>query len=67
MQDLLSSEHNSQDDIELERAALMKFIEDKSNEILGYNNELAHLQTKLEEVQATVMKWYSNCLTPFLY
>lgn len=38
----------------------MKFVEDKSNEILGYNNELAHLQTKLEEVQTTVMKWWDN-------
>lgn len=36
----------------------MKFVEDKSNEILGYNNELAHLQTELEDVQARVMKWY---------
>lgn len=56
-QDLLSTEHNSQDAIEVERAGLMKFVEDKSNEILGYNNELAHLQTELEEVQAKVMKW----------
>ena len=56
-QDLLSGEHNSQDDIELERAAMMKFVEDRSNEILGYNNELAHLQTKLEEVKGRVMKW----------
>lgn len=42
----------------MERAGLLKFVEDKSNKILGYNNELAHLQTELEEVQATVMKWY---------
>ena len=57
LQDLLGTEHNSQDTIELERTALVKFMEDKSNEILGYNNELAHLQTELEEVQAKVLKW----------
>lgn len=56
-QDLMSTEHNSQDAIEIERAGLLKFVEDKSNEILSYNNELAHLQTELEEVQARVMKW----------
>jgi hypothetical protein len=54
---LVGTEHDSQDAIELERAALVKFVEDKSNEILGYNNELAHLQTELEQVQAKVMKW----------
>lgn len=59
-EDLLSTEHNSQDAIEVERAGLLKFVEDKSNEILGYNNELAHLQTELEEVQARVMKWDSE-------
>ncbi len=53
----MNTEHNSQDVIELERAALTKFVEDKSNEILGYNNELAHLQAELEDVQAKVMKW----------
>ncbi len=53
----MEAEHNSQDAIEMERAGLMKFTEDKNNEILGYNNELARLQTRLEEVQATVLHW----------
>ena len=53
----MNTEHNSQDVIEVERAALSKFVEDKSNEILGYNNEIAHLQSQLEEVQGKVMQW----------
>lgn len=57
MQDLVGHDHDSQDSIEAERAGLLKFTEDKHNEILSYNNELAHLQTKLEEAGGNVLRW----------
>ena len=47
----MGHDHESQDAIETERANLMKFTEEKHNDILSYNNELAHLQTKFEEAQ----------------
>lgn len=56
-QDLVEHDHDSQDSIEAERAGLLKFTEDKHNEILSYNNELAHLQTKLEEAGGNVLRW----------
>jgi len=34
-------------------------FQEKNNEILSYNNELTHLQTRLEEAQGQVMKWYA--------
>ncbi len=52
------AETTTQDVIETERAGLAKYTEDKNNEILGLNNELARLQTKLDEVKASAMKWY---------
>lgn len=34
-------------------------FQEKNNEILSYNNELTHLQTRLEEAQGQVVKWYA--------
>ena len=77
VQDLMTTESTTQDVIETERAGLAKYTEDKNNEILGLNNELARLQTKLEEEKASAMKWYvhhntiqcttTNYLTPDLW
>ncbi|XP_065831494.1 coiled-coil domain-containing protein 42 homolog [Oscarella lobularis] len=58
--DLLVNEHENQDAIESERARLAKFTEEKNNEILNYNNRLAHLQTKLEETKSRAVKWESQ-------
>ena len=63
VQDLMTTESTTQDVIETERAGLAKYTEDKNNEILGLNNELARLQTKLEEVKASAMKWYVYYIT----
>ncbi|XP_065893141.1 coiled-coil domain-containing protein 42 homolog [Dysidea avara] len=59
-QDLLEREHRNQDAIEAEKADLMKFTEEKNNEILSYNNQLAQLQTRLEKAQSTAVKWESE-------
>ena len=39
----------------MEKARLNRFIEDKNNEVLNYNNLLAQLQTELEKTQSKVM------------
>ena len=55
----------TQDAIEKERSGLAKYTEDRNNEILGLNNELARLQTKLDEVKASAMKWCVRTITTF--
>lgn len=59
-EDLLDHDHENQDDIEAERLSLKKFTEEKNNEILSYNNELAHLQTRLEQAEGQAVKWESE-------
>ena len=53
----MDHDHDSQDSVEAEKAGLLKYTEDKHNEILSYNNELAHLQTKMETAEGDVLKW----------
>ena len=57
-EDLVENERESQDLIEIQRASMKKFSDDKNNEVLACNNELAHLQTRLEEAQTKTMKWW---------
>ncbi|KAJ7374089.1 Coiled-coil domain-containing protein 42 [Desmophyllum pertusum] len=42
------------------KGRLVKFTEEKNNEILNYNNQLAHLQTQLEKAQSVAVKWESQ-------
>jgi len=58
--DLLANENRNQDAIEQEKARLNRFIEDKNNEVLNYNNQLAQLQTELEKTQSKAVKWEST-------
>lgn len=39
-QDLMDRDHLNQEKIEVEKAKLSKYTEDKNNEILGYNNQV---------------------------
>ncbi|XP_078599705.1 coiled-coil domain-containing protein 42 homolog isoform X1 [Branchiostoma floridae x Branchiostoma japonicum] len=55
--DLLEREQKNQDAMEREKARLAKFLEEKNNEIMSYNNELANLQTQLDNAQASAVKW----------
>ncbi|EDO39885.1 predicted protein [Nematostella vectensis] len=59
-QDLLERELKNQEKYEKEKARLIKFTEEKNNEILNYNNQLANLQTKLEKTQSVAVKWESQ-------
>ena len=58
--DLLANENQNQDQTEQEKACLNRFIEDKNNEVLNYNNLLAQLQTELEKTQSKAVKWEST-------
>ncbi|XP_052226806.1 coiled-coil domain-containing protein 42 homolog isoform X1 [Dreissena polymorpha] len=59
-EDLLKSEQKNQDVIEKHRQNLMKYIEEKDNEILSYNNQLSSLQTRLDVAQSEAVKWESQ-------
>ena len=59
-QDLFEREAKNQEKYEQERARLMKFTEEKNNEVLNYNNQLAQLQTELEKTQSIAVKWESQ-------
>ena len=43
-QHLLNREIDNQDRLEKEKANLMKFVEEKNNDIMSFNNQLANLQ-----------------------
>ncbi|XP_038060781.1 coiled-coil domain-containing protein 42 homolog [Patiria miniata] len=58
--DLLDKSHKTQDAVEREKASLVKFTEEKNNEILHYNNKLAKLQTRLDRAQSEAVKWESQ-------
>ncbi|KAK7488347.1 hypothetical protein BaRGS_00020321, partial [Batillaria attramentaria] len=57
--DLLEREMKNQEVIEKQRQELMKYMEVKDNEILGYNNQLSGLQTRLDDAQSEAVKWES--------
>jgi len=50
----------SKDNSEQERTRLLRFTEEKNNQILHYNNQLAQLQTKLDKAQSNAVKWESK-------
>jgi len=58
--DLLERDQRNQDAIEKEKSRLVKFTEEKNNEILKYNNQLAQLQTRLDKAQSKAVKWESK-------
>ncbi|XP_070572842.1 coiled-coil domain-containing protein 42 homolog [Ptychodera flava] len=58
-EDLIEKDHENQEAVEAERTRLHKFTEDKNNEILNYNNQLANLQTRLDRAQSEAVKWES--------
>nr|XP_054773629.1 coiled-coil domain-containing protein 42 homolog [Lytechinus pictus] len=57
--DLVEKANRTQDAVEKEKARLGKFTEEKNNEILHYNNQLATLQTQLDTAQSEAVKWES--------
>ncbi|XP_067684611.1 coiled-coil domain-containing protein 42 homolog isoform X2 [Haliotis asinina] len=59
-EDLLEREQKNQEVIEKQRQTLLKYMEEKDNEILGYNNQLSGLQTRLDKAQSAAVKWESK-------
>jgi len=58
--DLLETEQHNQKASEDEKARLVRFTEEKNNQILHYNNKLAQLQTRLDQAQSNAVKWESK-------
>lgn len=58
-QHLLNREGENQDRLEKQKANLMKFMEEKNNDIMNFNNQLANLQMQLETCQSATVKWES--------
>jgi len=58
--DLLEREQQNQEASEQEKARLVRFTEEKNNEILHFNNQLAQLQTRLDKAQSNAVKWESK-------
>ncbi|XP_069505962.1 coiled-coil domain-containing protein 42 [Ambystoma mexicanum] len=58
--DLLQIEQEAQEVIERARARLTHFVEEKSDTILQYNNELSVLQTRLDHAQSEAIVWESR-------
>ncbi|XP_064612677.1 coiled-coil domain-containing protein 42 homolog isoform X2 [Liolophura sinensis] len=58
-EDLMEKDQLNQDAVEAQRQQLLKYTEEKNNEILSYNNQLASLQTRLDKAQSEAVKWES--------
>ncbi|PIK44422.1 putative coiled-coil domain-containing protein [Apostichopus japonicus] len=58
-QDLVDKSNQTQDAVDYQKSQLVKFTEDKNNEILNFNNQLAMLQTRLDKAQSEAVKWES--------
>ncbi|KAJ3414084.1 Cilia- and flagella-associated protein 73 [Chytridiales sp. JEL 0842] len=56
-QELLERAREAQEKSERDRVLFIKGTEEKNNLILNYNNEIAKLQTRLEETQQRSSKW----------
>ncbi|XP_069134847.1 coiled-coil domain-containing protein 42 homolog isoform X1 [Argopecten irradians] len=58
--DLMDRENQNQAVIEQQRQNLMKYTEEKNNQILSFNNLLSGLQTRLDEAQSEAVFWESK-------
>ncbi|XP_059161084.1 coiled-coil domain-containing protein 42 homolog [Physella acuta] len=58
--DLLERDQKNHDRIEKQKQNLMKYMEEKENQVLNYNNQLSTLQTRLDAAQSDAVKWESK-------
>ncbi|XP_039087592.1 coiled-coil domain-containing protein 42 isoform X3 [Hyaena hyaena] len=56
-QDLLQSAHEGQEKIEHAKARLARYLDEKDDEILQHNNELARLQMRFDRARSDVIIW----------
>lgn len=55
--DLMQSAQESQEKIERAKARLARYMEEKDDEILQHNNELARLQMRFDRARSDVIIW----------
>lgn len=58
-QDLMQSAQEGQEKIERAKARLARYMEEKDDEILQHNNELARLQMRFDRARSDVIFWVS--------
>uniref|UniRef100_A0A8C9P5Y5 Coiled-coil domain containing 42 n=1 Tax=Spermophilus dauricus TaxID=99837 RepID=A0A8C9P5Y5_SPEDA len=58
--DLMQSAQESQEQIEHAKARLARYMEEKDDEILQHNNELARLQMRFDRARSDVIIWESR-------
>lgn len=56
-QDLMQSAQEGQEKIERAKARLARYMEEKDDEILQHNNELARLQMRFDRARSDVIIW----------
>ncbi|EFB18782.1 hypothetical protein PANDA_010052, partial [Ailuropoda melanoleuca] len=59
-QDLMRSAQEGQEKIERAKARLARYMEEKDDEILQHNNELARLQMRFDRARSDVIVWESR-------
>nr|XP_025719690.1 coiled-coil domain-containing protein 42 [Callorhinus ursinus] len=59
-QDLMQSAQEGQEKIERAKARLARYMEEKDDEILQHNNELARLQMRFDRARSDVIVWESR-------
>jgi lipopolysaccharide biosynthesis regulator YciM len=59
-EDLVERGQLNQDKMDAAKRQLMLYVEEKTNEILNFNNRLAALQTRLDKAQSQAVKWESK-------
>lgn len=60
LKDLEVAGQKNQYTIEREKHRFTRCMEDKGNDMLSYNNKLAHLQTRLDQSQSEAVRWESK-------
>lgn len=58
--DLMQSAQEGQEKIERAKARLARYMEEKDDEILQHNNELARLQMRFDRARSDVIIWVST-------
>ena len=60
LKDLMERDQDNQELIESKRQMLAKFVEDRQNEIMSYNNDLSSMQGDLDKAKSKTVQLESN-------
>ncbi|MGH0148910.1 UNVERIFIED_CONTAM: hypothetical protein FKN15_013936 [Acipenser sinensis] len=56
-EDLLRTAQENQENMDRARTQLARFLEEKNDVVLQYNNQLAHLQSRLDRARSDALLW----------